>query len=243
MGVETIRRISKKFVLIFFSELLILGFILYLGFSEIDEPSEQVKNTGSILASFIIVFLTTALVYNNFYQMSEIKFMGFTINPLVTNENSGNYETIAKTDFLEHNTHKVRSDVYSIKFPLYIKKVECKERPRLFSVENTITNLGFVNANINEIRYYMIYPKQARSIVNDGVISLSHQETDTISLYIPVDRKIWNYTFKGGKIILKFEVVGATGKTEKQVWIRISDDLKLIEWSESKLRILLTRVF
>jgi len=229
--------------LIFFLEILTLGFILYFGFSEIDDPSEQIKYTGSILASFIIVFLTTALVYNNFYQMSEIKFMGFLINPLILDENSGNNKTIAKKDFLEHKTYQIRSDVYSIKFPLYIKKVECQEKPLFFKVENTITNLGLVSANINEIRYYMIYPKQARSIANDEKISLSHQETDKISIDIPVDSKIWNYTFKGGKIILKFEVVGATGKTGKQVWIRISDDLKLIEWSESKLIILLTKIF
>lgn len=229
--------------MVFFLELLILGFILYFGFSEIDDSSEQIKYTGTIIASFIIVFLTTALVYNNFYQISEIKFMGFLINPQVLDDHSGNYKTVAKKDFLEHGTTQIRSDIYSMKFPLYINKVECQEKPDFFNVENTITNLGFVTANINKIRYYMICPKQVRSIVNDREISLSHQETNKISINIPFDSEIWNYTFKGGKIILKFEAVGATGKSGKQVWIRISDDFELIEWSESRLRILLTKIF
>lgn len=57
---ENIRRISKQFGLVFFLEITILGYILYWGYSAIDNKSEQIKNTGSVIASLITVLLTTA---------------------------------------------------------------------------------------------------------------------------------------------------------------------------------------
>jgi len=240
---ENSRQVAKQFGLIFFIEILILGFILYLSYFTIDNASDKIIHTGSILASFIIVFLTTALVYSNFHQMSEMKLMNFLIVPVHLNNDTGNMETVVKKDFLELGTRRVRSDVYSIKFPLYIKKVKCQEKPTSLQVLNTITNLGLFAANINEIRYYITYPKQARPIIDGENISLSHQNIHTLLIYISDDPGIWNFPLKGGKYVLKFEAVGVTGKIAKQVWIDISIDLKTIKWSESKLLILLTKIF
>lgn len=237
---ENIRRISKLFGLVFFLEITILGYFLYLGYSAIDDQSEQIKNTGSVLASLMTVLITTALVYYNFYQMPELKFTGFSIIPLIFDNDRGENLTNAKEDFLEHGTYQIRKDVYSIKFPIYIKKVECKEKPLFLRVRNKITNLGLNRANINEIRYYMTYPKQGRPLVKEKEISLAHQETEPIEFDIPIDTKIWDYALKEDTIVLKFEAIGATGKYSEQVWIHISDDLKLIEWSESRLMLFLT---
>lgn len=239
--VENIRKISKQFGLIFFLEILFLGYILCWGYFAIDNPSDKIKNTGSVLASLIIVLLTTALVYYNFYQMPELKFMGFSVMPLKKNELGEEVHSV-EDDFLEHGTFEIRKDVYSIKFPLYIKKVECKEKTLLLSVRNKITNLGLTRANVNEIRYYMTFPKQERPLVIEKNILLDHQEIEQIIFEIPSENSIWDYALKGGTIVLKFEAIGATGKYSKRVWIRISDELKIIEWSESKLMLLLTGI-
>ena len=89
----------------------------------------------------------------------------------------------------------------------------------------------------------MTCPKQDRPIVRDYFkFPLSHQETTSANLRIPKETiNYWDYTLKGGIIMLKFEVIAGNNKRSKQVWIRISDDLKLIEWSESKLMLLFTR--
>ncbi len=240
---ENIRQVTKNFGLIFFIEILILGFILYLSYFTIENASDKIIHTGSILASFIIVFLTTALVYSNFLQRSEMKLMNFLIVPVHSNNDTGNMETVVKNDFLELGTGQVRSDVYSIKFPLYIKKVECQVMPTFLQVRNTITNLGLFTANINEIRYYRTYPKHARPTIDGENICLSHQNIHQILKYFPDSSGIWNFPLKGGKYVLKFEAVGVTGKIAKQVWIDISNDLETIKWSESKLLILLTKIF
>ena len=98
---ENIRQVTKNFGLIFFIEILILGFILYLSYFTIENASDKIIHTGSILASFIIVFLTTALVYSNFLQRSEMKLMNFLIVPVHLNNDTGNMETVVKKDFLE----------------------------------------------------------------------------------------------------------------------------------------------
>ncbi|MDO8727101.1 MAG: hypothetical protein Q7J35_13615 [Candidatus Methanoperedens sp.] len=172
--------------------------------------------------------------------MSELKFMGFFINPVINER--GEVKSIAEEDFLEDRTYQVRTDVYSIKFPTYVKKVRCKEKPLFLIIGNKITNLGLIKANINEIRYYMTYPKHDRPFVIEKEISLAHEETEPIILNFPVDTKIWNYTLKGGTIVLKFEAISTTRKYSEQVWIHISDDLKLIEWSESRLMLFLIRL-
>lgn len=174
--------------------------------------------------------------------MPELKFTGFSIIPLILDNERGVNLTNAKECFLEHGTYQIRTDVYSIKFPLYIKKVECKEKPLFLRVRNKITNLGLTRANINEIKYYMTYPKQDRPLVIEKEISLAHQEIELIEFDIPINTKIWDYSLKGDTIVLKFEAIGATGKYSEQVWIHISDDLRLIEWSESKLMLFLTRL-
>lgn len=237
-----IRKISKQFGLIFLLEITILGSILLWGYSAIDNSSDKIKYAGSVLASLIIVLLTTALVYYNFYQMPELKFIGFSIKPLIWIDESGYMATNVKEDSLEHGTSEIRMDVYSIKFPLYIRKVECNEKTFYLEVRNKLTNLGLTKANVNEIRYYMTFPKKYRPFVSDKKYLLAHQEIEQITLDIPLDKRIWDYNLEDGTIILKFEAIGATGKYSKQVWIRISDDLKMIEWSESKLMLLSTRL-
>lgn len=91
-------------------------------------------------------------------------------------------------------------------------------------------------ANIHEIRYYMTYPNHKLLDVQHNRISLEHEKRETISQNLDIlmggDNKL-----KGGVYRLKFEVISATPKCSKQVWIRISDDLKTIEWSESRVKI------
>jgi hypothetical protein len=207
-----------------------------LSYSTIDDSLERLKNIGSLISSLIIAILTAWLVYYNFYQMPELKFMDFYINPIVGGEDSNKFhDTTLKEDFMEYGS--VRTDVYSRKFPFRIRKVKC-EKPGILIVGNNITNLGLITANINKIKYNMTYPKQDRSrVINHSKFPLSYQETTFISLRIPWEiEKIWNYALKDGIIMLKFEAMAGTSRCSKYVWIRISDDLKLVEWFETESR-------
>ena len=102
------------------------GFPTISGYSTIDNQSERMKTIGSVFASLIIALVTTALVYYNFYQMSEVEFKAFRVNPIVGEVgNPRFFETTAKDDFLEHGSSRIRTDVFSKKFPP-VRIVECE---------------------------------------------------------------------------------------------------------------------
>jgi hypothetical protein len=233
-----IRRISEKFGIVFFLEIVIFSYILYLGYSTIDDESQRIINFGSILASLAVVLLTTSLVYYNILlQFPEMAFTGFLIEPMLEDKHA------AKNEYMENvaGGKQVRNDVYSRKFPK-IKKVECESSPSFLKLKNDITNLGLLEGNIHEIRYYMNYPKQKHPYILPKRCSLLHQQRKTIELPFPIsEMKDWGENLKKGILIFKFEGIGATKKFEKEIWIHISDDRKTIEWSESKLIISITK--
>ncbi len=131
----------------------------------------------------------------------------------------------------------MRTDVYSRKFPFRIKRVEC-EKPGVLIVGNNITNLGLITANINKTKYKMTYPKQARPrLITHSKYPLPYQETTSVDLRIPQGiKEIWNYALKDGIIMLKYEAIAGTSTCSKHIWIRISNDLRVIEWFETESR-------
>ncbi len=71
-----------------------MGYLIYLSYYTIKDSSERLKNIGSLISSLIIAILTTWLVYYNFYQMPELKFMDFYIYPIVGGEDSNKFHDI-----------------------------------------------------------------------------------------------------------------------------------------------------
>jgi hypothetical protein len=240
--VENIRTISKIFGIIFVVEVAILSAIVWWSSNGINVDSERIKTIASIIASLITALLTTMLVYSNFYQRPELAFTGFLIEPKERTETSEQTPTgeqhCAKEEYLEQvgGNYQVRNDKYSKKFPTWVKKVECKSPPSFLRVRNDLTNLGFFTANIHEIRYFKTFPSQALLYVLPKRISLEHQEREVIE--IPQDILSKTMRIERGTYGLKFEVIGATMKCSKQLWIHISEDLKTIKWSESRFKIL-----
>lgn len=233
-----IRRISKQFGLIFFLEIVVFLFILYLSYS-INDESQRIIYIGSIVTSLIVVLLTTSLVYYNYCKIPEMAFTGFLVEPMLE---EGKHA--AKTEYLENVSggEQVRNDVCYIKYPK-IKKVECESSPSFLKLRNDITNLGLLEGHIHEIRYYcMNCPKQEHPYILPKRCSLLHQQRKTIELPFPISKmNDWGEKLKKGVLIFKFEVIGATKKFEKEILIHISDDLKTIKWSESKLIISITK--
>lgn len=240
--VENIRTISKIFGVIFVVEIAIFSTILLWSYHGISDESERIKSTASIVASFVVVLLTTSLVYYNFYQKPELAFTGFLIEPKERTQTSEQTPTgeqhCAKEEYLEQvgGNYQVRNDKYSKKFPTWVKKVECKSPPSFLEVRNDLTNLGFFTANIHEIRYYKTFPSQALLYVLPKRRSLAHQARETIIFPQDILSKVMR--IERGTYGLKFEVIGATMKCSKQLWIHISEDLKTIKWSESRFKIL-----
>jgi len=159
-------------------------------------------------------------------------FIGFLVEPM-----SEEGKHVAKAGYIENVAGKkqVRNDCYSKKFPK-IKIVECISSPSFLKLKNDITNLGVLEGNIHEIRYYMTYPKQKHPYILPKRCSLLHQQRKTIELPFPIsEMKDWGENLKKGILIFKFEGIGATKKFEKEIWIRISDDRKTIKWSESEI--------
>lgn len=205
----------------------------------INDESQRIINFGSIVASLTVVLLTTSLVYYSFCQFPEMAFTGFLIEPML-----GEDKHAAKIEYIENvaGGKQVRNDVYFKKF-LKIKKVECESSPSFLKLRNDITNLGLLEGNIHEIRYYcMNCPKQEHPYILPKRCSLLHQQRKTIELSFPIsEMNDWGKKLKKGVLIFKFEGIGATKKFEKEIWIHISDDLKTIKWSESKLIISITK--
>ena len=205
----------------------------------INDESQRIINIGSIVTSLVVVLLTASLVYYSFCQFPEMAFTGFLVEPMLENNKHA-----AKTEYLENvaDGKQVRNDVYYIKFPK-IKKVECESPPSLLKLRNDITNLGLLEGHIHEIRYYcMNCPKPEYPYIVPKRWSLLHQQRETIELPFPISEMIdWGENLEKGVLIFKFEGIGATKKFEKEIWIHISDDLKTIKWSESKLIISITK--
>ena len=205
----------------------------------INDESQRIINIGSIVASLAVVLLTTSLVYHSFCQIPEMAFIGFLVEPMLENGNHA-----AKTEYLENvaGGKQVKNDAYFIKL-LKIKKVECESPPSLLKLRNDITNLGLLEGHIHEIRYYcMNCPKPEHPYIVPKRWSLLHQQREVIELSFPISEMIdWGEKLEKGVLIFKFEGIGATEKFEKEIYIHISDGLKTIKWSESKLIISITK--
>lgn len=234
--VENIRTVSKIFGVIFVVEIVIFSTIFLWSYHGINDESERIKSTASIIASFVVGLLTTSLVYYNFYQRPELAFIGFLIEP--KRKLNDVEQHCAKKECLEQvgGDYQVRNDIYSRKFPAWVKKVECESSPSFLRIRNDLTNLGFFTANVPEIRYYKTFPSQALLYVLPKRISLEHQEREVIEF--PYDILSNAMRIERGTYGLKLEVIGATVKCSKQLWIHISEDLKTIKWSESRFKIL-----
>jgi hypothetical protein len=179
----------------------------------------------------IIFSIVEMAIFLYILHYPEMAFIGFLVEPM-----SEEGEHVAEDEYTENvdGEKQVRNDCYSKKFPK-IKIVKCKSPPSFLKLKNDITNLGILEGNIHEIRYYMTYPKQEHPYIEPNRFPLLNQQRKTIGMRFPTYKmKDWGEKLEKGILIFKFEGIGATKKFEKEIRIRISDDRKTIEWSESK---------
>lgn len=177
----------------------------------INNESERIKSTASIIASFVVGLLTTSLVYYNFYQMPEFAFTGFLVEPI--RNDYGHMKSCASEQYLEQfaGSGQLRNDKYSKKYLTLVKIVKCNETPEELRISNDVTNIGLHTVNLHEIRYYITYPTQYLLEIKPKRISLKHEERETILHNLSVLEN-GRYLLKGGVYRMKFEVIGAATK-------------------------------
>lgn len=222
-----------------------IGFaILVLLMFCISNLEERIKAISYVIGAFASTLITTALVYHSFSQEPELGFTGFLIEPEPI--------TVVKEDYIEYvNGHKQVKHCYSWGFPrkklLWVKIVECNEPPKYLRIANDITNLGFHETKVHENQIEQTYPKQEglkpKKLIKPRRMTLIHQERDTMDVKFPLDffgselSELKKLIKIGGRLYrLKFTSFGATMHRSKQVWLNISEDMKTIEWSESKFK-------
>ncbi|CAD6495008.1 MAG: hypothetical protein EMLJLAPB_01094 [Candidatus Argoarchaeum ethanivorans] len=244
------RKWSKWFLAVFLIEGIIFIWLISWIFTSISslEVGEQIKTISYVIGAFASTLITTALVYHGFIQEPELGFTGFLIEPKDLKNN-----TVAKEDYIEYvnNSHRQVKHCYSRGFLrkklLWVKIVECNEPPKYLRIANDITNLGFHETYVHEIQFEQTYPKQEelkpKKHVEQIGRALTPQVRDVRDIKFPSDfyegelSELKKLIKIGGRLYrLKFTSFGATMHCSKEVWLNISEDMKTIEWSESKFK-------
>lgn len=219
------RKWTKIFLLIFIVEIIVFAILILSIYFNISGLEEQIKTISYVLGALATSLITTALVYHNFSQEPELGLTGFHISP-------------------KPNIVVKQGD--SRKFPVGVKIIECDKPPEYLLVQNAITNLGLGEIEVHACQVEQTYPdtkkfkpKPWEKRRNGNLI---YQARDSIDVKFPSDVYESEPQLKelireeGGLYRLKFNIVCATIKYRKQVWINISEDMKTIEWSESKFK-------
>ena len=233
---------NKIFLLIFTFE--IIGFaILILSINSISDFEERIKTISYVIGAFATTLITIFLVYHSFSQEPELGFIGFLITPEPID--------IVKDEYLEYvKDDKQVKHSYSWKFLgelLWVKTVKCKNPPEYLRIANDITNLGFHETKVHEIQFEQTYPKpekcKPKKLIKHIGRTLIHQDRDPKGVCFPLEfyegacSELKNLIQSEGRLYrLKFSCFGATKHCQKQVWLSISEDMKTIEWSESRFK-------
>lgn len=236
------RGCNKLFLLISISEIIIFA-VLILSINSISDLEERIKTILYVIGAFATTIITTFLVYHNFRQEPELGFIGFLITPEPID--------IVKDEYLEYVKEvKQVKHCYSRKFLgelLWVKTVKCNKPPKYLRIANDITNLGFHETKVHEIQFEQTYPKpekcKPKKLIKPIGKTLIHQERYPKDVCFPLEfyegeySELKNLIQTEGRLYrLKFSCVGATKHCQKQVWLSISEDMKTIEWSESRFK-------
>lgn len=226
------RRVSVIFGLAFIVEIIIFSLLLYQVYSTL-EQLERLKTLSSTLAAFGSILVTTALVYHNFRQKPELRMLDVIADP-----RDGQGKTVLNKGYRLNIYQRVAGGRIVLspnpkpkqirRFPCVIKEVKCDALPQTIRVAVDVANVGLLETAIHKYTVEEIYPNEEKQIFICRE-RLRYQERATLDFPCPLKG-----TLKEGLYGFKIDVVATTEKRSKNVWIRVSKDLKTITWCSQR---------
>jgi len=226
-----LRRISLVFIIVFLIEITILSFLLAWCFvATADNQLERVKIISSTLVTFGSLFLTSGLVYHNFWQHPELRIIGILVRPL---DSSG--QDVAKPEYRKacyriegHNPQTLTPfDQMCPQKENGALRVECSSRSSKIRISASICNIGINETTIRECTNEELKPVKGIVGIYSYKESLPHQGVFDADFDYPVSTLL-----KDGDYEFRITVVAATEKRTRRLHITISDDCKTVVWWE-----------
>lgn len=222
------RRVSVIFGLAFVIEIIIFSLLLCQVYSTL-EQLELLKTLSSTLAAFGTILVTTALVYHNFRQKPELRMLDVIADPRDGQGNSvlskgyrlNVYQRVPGGRTVLNPNPKPQQ---IRRFPYTIKEIKCDSPPSTIRIAVDVGNIGLLETAIHEYTVEELHPDEEKQIFISRE-RLRYQERVTLDFPCPL-----RGTLKGGLFGYKIDIFATTEKRSKNIWIRISKDLKTITW-------------
>lgn len=222
--VFSLRRVSWYFSIFIISEitaLLILSGLVYPTL----QGAKFWEFFSGLLFSFGSLLLTTAIVYDHFWQHSELRLTGVTIEPLDSNQNNIVDQRFRRPvyEIMGHGTYSRRGDNIIPDMEDGFKVIETSSPCHKIRVADDVCNIGGSKTTIHEYIIRMLKPNKRDIGTYIFREPLENEERATIDFIYPAT---------SGEFEFQIEVISSAKKKSRRVKIVVSDDLMKIKWKE-----------